>query len=210
VITSSTRQQFEDGREAFLARLAELSASPPEQLLAWLTNYFNSKAEGRMFKRKPSMRFRTTFEERQVDVVPAWSSSGSRQTRKVLLIPGQLDFQVNAFSDKFKAYRWVLMVRWQPATSFTYRGLAGGYRQGLEELERLHRFFLAATADREGTLRGGADGRCCFCGRVLTDPVSMARGIGPECYRDFAGFSSVQPTLLVPEQQRCDRTIATL
>jgi hypothetical protein len=25
-------------------------------------------------------------------------------------------------------------------------------------------------------------GRCRICGRVLTDPVSIARGIGPECY----------------------------
>jgi hypothetical protein len=191
---------FDDGQRDFFIRLAELSASPPEELLTWLTGYFASKAAGREFKRKPSMRFRTTFEERQVDVVPTWSSSGARQTRKVLLIPGQLDFQVNAFSDKFKAYHWVLMLRWQPAKGLTYRGLAGGYRRGLEELERLHRFFEAATTDREGTLRGGADGRCCFCGKVLTDPVSMARGIGPECYRDFIGFTRVQPSLFVPQE----------
>jgi hypothetical protein len=187
---------FDDGREDFIVRLGELSASPPEELLTWLTRYFNTKAAGREFKRKPSMRFRTTFEERQVDVVPGWRSSGSRQERKVLLIPGQLDFQLSAFSDKFKAYRWVLMLRWQPDVGFAFRGLAGGYARGLEELERLHRFFQAATADREGTLQAGADGRCCFCGKALTDPVSISRGIGPECYRDFIGFTGVQQSLL--------------
>jgi hypothetical protein len=190
----------DDGQEDFFARLAELRDNPPEQLLTWLTGYFNSKAAGREFKRKPSMRFRATFEERQVDVVPSWRSSGSRQQRKVLLIPGQLDFQLSSFSDKFKAYRWVLMLRWQPATRFTFRGLAGGYRRGLEELERLHRFFEAATVDREATLRAGAAGACCFCGKALTDPVSMARGIGPECYRDFIGFTGVQPCLFVPQE----------
>lgn len=191
---------FNEGQQDFFARLGELSTSPPEELLTWLTGYFASKAAGREFKRKPSMRFRTTFEERQVDVLPAWQSSGARQTRKVLLIPGQLYFNLNAFSERFKAYHWVLMLRWQPAKGFTYRAIAGGYGRGLEELERLHRFFEAATLDREASLRAGAAGRCCFCGKVLTDPVSMARGIGPECYRDFIGFSGVQPTFEIPQE----------
>ena len=26
------------------------------------------------------------------------------------------------------------------------------------------------------------EGKCCRCGRKLTDPVSVARGIGPECF----------------------------
>lgn len=26
------------------------------------------------------------------------------------------------------------------------------------------------------------EGKCCRCGRKLTDPVSVERGIGPECY----------------------------
>lgn len=30
------------------------------------------------------------------------------------------------------------------------------------------------------------EGRCCRCGRVLTDPVSIARGIGPECLTKVA------------------------
>jgi len=192
--------RFNEGQQDFFTRLGKMSAQPPEQLFTWLTGYFASKAAGREFKRKPSMRFRTTFEERQVDVLPAWQSSGARQTRKVLLIPGQLDFNLNAFSERFKAYHWVLMLRWQPATGLNYRGIAGGYRRGLEELERLHRFFEAATLDREATLRAGAAGRCCFCGKVLTDPVSMARGIGPECYRDFIGFSGVQPTFEIPQE----------
>lgn len=190
---------FDVGRAEFSDSLASLRAEPPAGLLSWLTAYFNSKAAGRAFKRKPSMRFRTTFEERQVDVTPGWQSRGSRASREVTLIPNQLAFNLNAFSDRFKAYRWVLMLRWQPSTGFTFCGVAGGYRRGLVELECLRRFFVAATADREGTLRGGADGRCCFCGKVLTDPVSMSRGIGPECYRDFVGFTSVQASLAMPQ-----------
>lgn len=189
---------FNEGREDFFARLGEMSAQPPEQLFTWLTSYFDSKAAGREFKRRPSMRFHTSFEERKVDVVPSWRTSGSRQARRAVLIPSELNFQLSAFSDKFKAYRWVLQLKWQPAKGLTYRGVAGGFRRGLEELERLHRFFEAATADREGTLRGGAEGRCCFCGRVLTDPVSAARGIGPECFRDLMGFTSLQPSTLLP------------
>lgn len=187
--------EFDEGKEEFFAMLAELSANPPAEVLAWLNAYFGSKAEGREFKRKPSARFRSMFEERQVDVQPRWRNIGTYAEKKVVLIPGELHFQLNAFSDKYKAYRWVLQVRGQPSGRFTYCGLSGGYRRGLEELLRLRRFFEAATADREGTLRAGAAGSCCFCGKPLTDPVSMNRGIGPECYRDFIGFTSVQPHL---------------
>jgi hypothetical protein len=104
------------------------------------------------------MRFRATFEERQVDVSPGWRSTGFRQTRKVHLIPGELHFQLNAFSERFKAYRWVLMLRWRADIGFAYRGCGGSYRRGLGELERLHRLFQAATFDREATLRAGAAG----------------------------------------------------
>jgi hypothetical protein len=190
---------FDAGRAEFFSSLENLRAQPPTELLAWLIAYFSVKAAGRTFKRKPSMRFRTTFEERQVDVMPGWQSRGSRSAREVVLIPGQLSFNLNAFSDRFKAWRWALMLRWDPSAGFTFRGVSGGYLQGLEEVERLRRFFAAATTDREATLRGGADGRCCFCGKVLTDSVSMSRGIGPECYRDFVGFASVQASLAIPQ-----------
>lgn len=29
--------------------------------------------------------------------------------------------------------------------------------------------------------------RCCFCGKRLTDPVSVERGVGPECYGKHTG-----------------------
>lgn len=31
------------------------------------------------------------------------------------------------------------------------------------------------------------EGRCCVCGRVLTVPESIERGIGPECYSKMGG-----------------------
>lgn len=45
-----------------------------------------------------------------------------------------------------------------------------------------------AQADREALLsrrnaRRHAQGRCICCNRVLTDPVSLERGYGPECAR---------------------------
>jgi Family of unknown function (DUF6011) len=35
---------------------------------------------------------------------------------------------------------------------------------------------------------GQASGRCCSCGRDLTDPESIAAGIGPICATKFGGF----------------------
>lgn len=40
-----------------------------------------------------------------------------------------------------------------------------------------------------GTLRAQEDTRCGKCGRQLTDPVSIDRGIGPECYGASTGSS---------------------
>lgn len=31
------------------------------------------------------------------------------------------------------------------------------------------------------------EGRCCRCGRTLTDPLSIERGIGPECWERMTG-----------------------
>lgn len=33
---------------------------------------------------------------------------------------------------------------------------------------------------------------CCFCGKPLTDPVSIERGIGPECYGRHTGSKSAE------------------
>jgi hypothetical protein len=30
------------------------------------------------------------------------------------------------------------------------------------------------------------EGRCCRCGRLLTDNVSINRGVGPECWKHFS------------------------
>ena len=38
-----------------------------------------------------------------------------------------------------------------------------------------------------GTLEFWHEGRCACCGRRLTDPTSIARGIGPECIKKFDG-----------------------
>lgn len=37
------------------------------------------------------------------------------------------------------------------------------------------------------TLEFWHEGKCACCGRRLTDPTSIARGIGPECIKKFEG-----------------------
>lgn len=32
------------------------------------------------------------------------------------------------------------------------------------------------------------EGKCCRCGRTLTDPISIDRGVGPECWEKMGGF----------------------
>lgn len=50
--------------------------------------------------------------------------------------------------------------------------------------------LAAATPDEQGGFREGyamRSGRCAMCGRKLTVPVSLHRGIGPECHKLLLG-----------------------
>jgi hypothetical protein len=50
-----------------------------------------------------------------------------------------------------------------------------------------------------GSLSCAEEARCGKCGRALTDPVSIARGIGPECYGASTG--SAHETKVRPEKK---------
>ncbi len=54
-------------------------------------------------------------------------------------------------------------------------------------IERALSAFLRAESPREAARLLGAEGRCCCCGADLTDPTSIARGIGPECVKKRHG-----------------------
>lgn len=52
-----------------------------------------------------------------------------------------------------------------------------------EAIERILNAFLTTDSPRDAARALGAAGRCCCCGADLTDPVSVSRGIGPECIK---------------------------
>jgi Family of unknown function (DUF6011) len=58
-----------------------------------------------------------------------------------------------------------------------------GIRQGVETRARRReqRIWQAADAIRKGA-GIGRRGDCYCCGKLLTDPISIERGIGPECW----------------------------
>jgi hypothetical protein len=76
----------------------------------------------------------------------------------------------------------------------------GRYRYSLARWDQPTRLTDALKLAAEAFLRAGGDldlfleavgetGQCAICGRFLTDPLSRARGIGPECIKTiYAGF----------------------
>ncbi|MEU6661228.1 DUF6011 domain-containing protein [Streptomyces sp. NPDC046821] len=44
----------------------------------------------------------------------------------------------------------------------------------------------------------GTGPRTCVCGRLLTDPVSRARGLGPTCWRRLRGDTPARRTPVAP------------
>jgi len=47
---------------------------------------------------------------------------------------------------------------------------------------------FAGDPDTQMKLAGKLTSSCCFCGRTIFDPISLERGIGPECYGKVAAF----------------------
>ena len=61
------------------------------------------------------------------------------------------------------------------------------------------------------TLKQNMVGRCARCGRILTDPESVARGMGPFCaasadFEEFGGTGS-RPALLKPSFEECRKIL---
>lgn len=98
-------------------------------------------------------------------------------------------------------------------SSFTYMGMlaapsgqvrltkASSYNDSSVPV-RLARFILAQLWGGEALADGYAlnhDGRCCRCGRKLTTPESVERGIGPECWARSPGNAKAKAALAQPE-----------
>jgi len=53
------------------------------------------------------------------------------------------------------------------------------------ELTRARMLDFVGAPDVQMQLAARLWGHCCRCGRELTDPVSLERGIGPDCWNDI-------------------------
>ena len=56
------------------------------------------------------------------------------------------------------------------------------------ELARARTLDFAGAPGVQMVLAGRLWGHCCNCGRALTDPISLERGIGPECHAGKVDF----------------------
>jgi hypothetical protein len=60
-------------------------------------------------------------------------------------------------------------------------------KQRTLELARARVLDFVGAPDAQMQLAGRLCGHCCNCWKELTDPVSLERGIGPDCYRNIIG-----------------------
>jgi hypothetical protein len=60
-------------------------------------------------------------------------------------------------------------------------------KQHALELARARTLDFVGTPDAQMQLAGRLCGHCCNCWKELTDPVSLERGIGPDCYQNIIG-----------------------
>jgi hypothetical protein len=50
------------------------------------------------------------------------------------------------------------------------------------DLAQARMLDFVGAPDAQMQMAGRLWGHCCRCGKALTDPVSLERGIGPDCY----------------------------
>jgi hypothetical protein len=60
-------------------------------------------------------------------------------------------------------------------------------KQRTLELARVRVLDFVGAPDAQMQLAGRLCGHCCNCWKALTDPVSLERGIGPDCYQNIIG-----------------------
>lgn len=184
---------------AFDQRLAELTKAPPAALISWLTSHFASRQPEPPIKRKPSMRFRTHYGDRRIEIAPQWKVSRQEGQRILSMIAGQLSFSTHSWHDTWQRWVPLIEVRWLPVGEFRWSRRPGDIPKAVAELETLAAFFVAVGRDPEATMATGARGACGLCGKVLTDPESMRRGIGPECYRSMVKANALISSFQSPE-----------
>jgi len=172
-------------------RLAELNKAPPAALISWLSEHFQNRQPPAPIMRKPSLRFRTHHGDRRIEIAPQWRVSRQDRKRILSMIAGQLSFSTHSWQDQRQRWEPVLELRWLPNGVFRWSRRPTDVNKAVAELETLAAFFAAVGSDPEGTMAAGARGACGFCGRALTDPESIRRGIGPECYRSLVKVNAV-------------------
>jgi uncharacterized protein DUF6011 len=61
-------------------------------------------------------------------------------------------------------------------------------RQRALELARARVLEFVGAPDAQMMTAARLWGHCCICGKALTDPVSLERGIGPDCFADRVDY----------------------
>jgi hypothetical protein len=183
----------------FDERLAGLTKAPPTTLISWLTEHFQSRQPPAPIMRRPSLRFRTHFGDRRIEIAPQWQASRQDRKRILSIIAGQLSFSTHSFHEGRQRWEPVLEVRWLADSVFRCSRRPADIPKAVAELETLVGFFTAVDRDPAATIAAGARGSCGLCGKALTDPESIRRGIGPECYRSLVKVNAVIASFQSPE-----------
>jgi hypothetical protein len=152
-----------------------------------LAGLFTGMAEGRTFGRRPNVSLRLIADGEppaKVIALPGWNPGvkalNCRHLVCELLV--ERDVQTSQGPGKQRQRRaklWLAADGRVGAGSLYWATAAADYGRVLATL----RSFLD---DRRAVLARSHD-HCCVCGRRLTDGLSRARGIGPECVK-FSGM----------------------
>ncbi len=109
-------------------------------------------------------------------------------TFKVRRLGDDKPFFISLVGGKGSGHRFSYLGIFQPESNKTV--VTRSSKFAVEDLPvKVFKFVVRCLAGRQTLPEGYAiqhEGRCCCCGKKLTDPESIRLGIGPECRRHHA------------------------
>ena len=142
--------------------------------------YFRSRSEGKTYKRNPAHKIRLLCDNMySLEIYPGRSITGKRRCRTVTVSWADINLLMHRGLDR------ILTVQLRPNRA--PRLARYEIRTVDENVDRLIDSVLSFLRFPEQVIARSGD-RCVFCHKVLTDPSSQLRGIGPCCFRYYGDF----------------------
>lgn len=185
--------------EFAIERLFASHADTWGRLYTVVSRFFVAESTGKTYTRKPALKITLLPDGEppaRVVIEPDWELRYGKKFDPAIVRIAMLSGLAGSRTTRNILLKVTLKNRsaWGVVCGNVDCGNAEGrlsmHRYDTDDMSRLAELAEAFLADPLRVF-ARSKGYCCICWKTLTDPVSQARGIGPECFHKVTGFTRV-------------------